>query len=97
MVVGKCRTVEVLGGEAIGTLKGLLERDVRPHLEADVSTYARGRTRCWLDRDMPLWPGEAGAEGARGVEGADRDLDAAPAGEATDGARHPRRGRDRPA
>ena len=50
----KCRTVEQLGAEEVNRLKGLLNEHVRPHLARDVSTYARGRTRCWLERHMPL-------------------------------------------
>lgn len=32
----------------------LLETHVRPSLTPDVSAYARGRTRCWLEREAPL-------------------------------------------
>ena len=49
-----CRTVEYLGDGDMERLKGLLERDVRPRLTPDVSNYAKGRTRCWLEREMPL-------------------------------------------
>ena len=32
----------------------LLETHVRPALTPDVSNYARGRVRCWLQREAPL-------------------------------------------
>ena len=51
-----CRKVEQLGAADVERLKEMLERSVRPSLKADVSSYARGRTRCWLQREMPLGP-----------------------------------------
>lgn len=53
-MTGKCRTVEHLGAQETKRLKGLLNEHVRPHLARDVSTYARGRSRCWLEQHMPL-------------------------------------------
>ena len=51
-----CRKVEQLAEGEVERLKGVLEQHVRPHLVPDVSTYARGRTRAWLEREMPLGP-----------------------------------------
>ena len=53
---GQCTVVERMEAEEQAALKGLLDRDAKPALEADVSSYARGRTRVWLQREMPLGP-----------------------------------------
>lgn len=60
-----CRTVETMGAEELGRMVGMMEAHVRPHLVADVSTYARGRTRCWLQREMPLGPTQREKPGLR--------------------------------
>ena len=53
---GRCAVAERLGAEEREGLRALLERYAAPALEPDVSSYARGRTRVWLQREMPLGP-----------------------------------------
>ena len=52
-----------LSPERVRALRALLDAEVRPHLTPDVSSYAKGRTRCWLMWEGPLskWRGYAPA------------------------------------
>ena len=40
--------------DTLRTVVGHLDRHVTPHLAPDVSNYARGRQRAWLQVDAPL-------------------------------------------
>ena len=42
--------------ETVRTVVDHLERHVAPHLAPDVSSYARGRQRAWLETEAPLGP-----------------------------------------
>ena len=46
--------LERLEPETINHIIGLLEKDVLPNLQADVSSYAKGRMRVWLPYEAPL-------------------------------------------
>ena len=46
--------LERLNPETINHIVGLLEKDVVPNLQADVSNYAKGRMRVWLPYEAPL-------------------------------------------
>ncbi len=46
--------LEQLKPETINHIVGLLEKDILPNLQADVSNYAKGRMRVWLPYEAPL-------------------------------------------
>ena len=46
--------LELLKPETVNHIVGLLEKDVLPNLQADVSNYAKGRMRVWLPYEAPL-------------------------------------------
>ena len=48
------RTAFILSSERRMAFLRLLDAHVRPSLAQDVSSYARGRTRCWLRWEGPL-------------------------------------------
>ena len=50
------KVVEVMAPEAVTRMVALLDRHVKGALSPDVSNYAKGRTRAWLQREMPLGP-----------------------------------------
>ena len=45
-----------LGDATARAVAGHLDRHVAPHLAPDVSNYARGRQRAWLEIEAPLGP-----------------------------------------
>ena len=46
--------LEKLTPEEIAEITALLEKNVLPHLQSDVSNYAKGRQRVWLPYEAPL-------------------------------------------
>jgi len=46
--------ITTLPAERVQKIKAYLEEHVRPHLERDVSSYARGRERVWLQYEWDL-------------------------------------------
>lgn len=44
----------MLDGDFVARCVAFLEEEVRPHLESDVSRYARGRQRVWMGVQPPL-------------------------------------------
>jgi hypothetical protein len=46
--------VQTLSEGLVADVIGQLEEHVRPHLQADVSNYAKGRQRAWLPYEAPL-------------------------------------------
>lgn len=47
-----------LGPDTVDAVLDHLERHVAPHLAPDVSSYAPGRTRAWLQVEAPLGPAQ---------------------------------------
>ena len=52
------RPVLRLGDGTVDAVRAHLERHVAPHLAPDVSNYAPGRTRAWLQVEAPLGPSQ---------------------------------------
>lgn len=46
--------LEKLSPEEIAEITTLLEKNILPHLQSDVSNYAKGRQRVWLPYEAPL-------------------------------------------
>jgi len=46
--------LEKLTSEEIAEITALLEKNILPHLQSDVSNYAKGRQRVWLPYEAPL-------------------------------------------